>query len=185
MNNDEGLDEIDAIDALINDVAREITSAPMHDAEGLARRVSARIDNDRAGRGTRTWRLAWLLPAAAACALAVLFVIRQPASVAPVTKVPAVQPAPAVTAGGQTGSVPPVAATVPRTAPTAATRMAASTPSPFAVQPAAARPASTTVEPLTLTPIVLAKVDVAALETAMPIELSAIAIERIDIPPMP
>jgi len=178
----------DEIDEVIDDVAREMTRAsmgPVDKGEGLAQRVMARIDTGTAERATRTWPLAWLLvPAAAACVLvAGVLVNRQPAPA------PIVQPqrgaTPEAAAAAQSGTVPPVAVAATRaSAPTQALRTAA-TVSSGSRGPAAARPASPSLEPLTLAPIVLDKVDVTPLVAAMPIEISTIAFERIELSQMP
>jgi hypothetical protein len=156
--------------------------------EGLAQRVLARIDTGTAERGTRTWSLAWLLaPAAAACVLAAaVFVFRQNRQPAPV---PIVQTRPSVTseaaAAAQTGTVRPVAATAPRVPAPAEGLRTAATVSSGSRGPVVARSASPSLEPLTLAPIVLDTVDVAPLVTAMPIEISTIAFERIELSQMP
>lgn len=176
------------IDEVIDDVAREMTSASMglvDKGEGLAERVLARIDTGTAERATRTWPLAWLLaPVAAACVLvAGLLVNRQPAPV------PIVQTRPSATseaaAGAQTGIVPPVAATATRASAPAQALRTAATVSSGSRGPVVARSASTSLEPLTLAPIVLDRVDVTPLVVAMPIEISTIAFERIELSQMP
>jgi hypothetical protein len=181
MNSDDPQIDIDAIDALIDDVAREITSAPAN--EGLARRVSARIGE--MGTGTahapRTWLLA---PAAAVCVLALaLFVAREtrkPAAVPPAVAVRSVEPT------GPAGPAGPVRLKPDATPVTPAASATTTAPTlPRSARAAAARPASPGFEPLALAPIVLDTLDVSPLVVAMPIELSAIAIDRIEIPAMP
>jgi hypothetical protein len=184
------------IDEVIDDVAREMTGAPMgrvDEGEGLAQRVLARIEAGIAERDTRTWRLAWLLAPAAVVSVVALGVLvsRQPA------RAPIVQTRPGATsetagetageaaAGAQTVTVPPDGATGQRApAPAEALRTAA-TGSTSSRGPAAARPASPSLEPLTLAPIVLEKVDVPPLVAARPIEISTIALERIELSEMP
>jgi hypothetical protein len=181
-NRDDARLDVDAapdpvIDSLIDDVAREMTSASA-DA-GLARRVSARID---AERETRTWPRAWLLaPAAAAGVLALaVFIARDnpgpapartvqsnPAAVREIAAGPNTMAAPAVTA--VTGAAP---GTAPRTAPVVGRK-----------RPAPTTSASPDLGPLA--PIVLEPVNVSPLVVVMPIEISTIAIDRIEIPAMP
>jgi len=166
-----------AIDPAIEHIAREMTSAPV-DA-GLARRVSARIDADGE---RRTWPWMWLLaPAAAACVLALaVFVARENPEPAPAQTVqtnpeagreiataPQAKAGPAVTA--LKGAAP---GTAPRTASAA-----------LGKPPAAARPAGPDLGPLA--PIVLEPVNVSPLVVVMPIEISTIAIDRIEITAMP
>jgi hypothetical protein len=184
-NKDDARFDVDAaadpvIDPLIDDVAREMTSAFAD--TGLARRVSARID---AERETRTWPRAWLLaPAAAACVLALaMFVARQHPEPAPAqtvrTNPEAVREG---AAGPQTLAAPAVTAvtSLKGAAPGTAPRIV---PAALGTRPAAARPASPDLGPLA--PIVLEPVNVSPLVVVMPIEISTIAIDRIEIPAMP
>jgi len=155
-----------AIDPAIDDIAREMTSAPV-DA-GLARRVSARIDADGE---RRTWPWIWLLaPGAAACVLALaVFVARENP-----------EPAPAQTvhtspeAGREIAAAPQAKAAPAVTAVTALKGAAPGT---------APRTASPDLGPLA--PIVLEPVNVSPLVVVMPIEISTIAIDRIEITAMP
>jgi hypothetical protein len=181
------------VDALIDDVAREMTRASLDDGEGLARRVLARVDEGTAELDTRTWRLAWLLaPAAAAGVLVLGIMVNRQAARAPVvqtrpvpTSSTAAETAGEASAGTRTGNVPPLAATGQRApAPADALRTVA-TVSTSSRGPAAVRAASLRLEPLTLVPIVLDRVDVPPLVVAMPIEISTIAFERIEISQMP
>jgi hypothetical protein len=184
-NKDDARFDVDAaadpvIDPLIDNVAREMTSAPA-DA-GLARRVSARLD---AERETRTWPRAWLLaPAAAAGVLAlVMFVAREHPEPAPArtvqTNPEAVRE---IAAGPQTLAAPTVTAvtSLKGAAPGTASRTA---PAAVRQRPATARPSSPDLGPLA--PIVLEPVNVSPLVVVMPIEISTIAIDRIEIPAMP
>jgi hypothetical protein len=167
-----------AIDPLIDDVAREMTSAPA-DA-GLARRVSARID---AERETRTWPRAWLLaPAAAAGVLALaLFVARENPEPAPARTVQSNPEAARESAAGPQTPAAPTVTAVTGAAPGTASRTA---PAALGKRLAAARrPASPDLGPLA--PIVLEPVNVSPLVVVMPIEISTIAIDRIEIPAMP
>jgi hypothetical protein len=176
MSNDDR--QID-IDALIDDIAREITSAPAN--EGLARRVSARIDADGE---RRTWPWIWLLaPGAAACVLALaVFVARENPEPAPAQTV---QTNPE--AGREIAAAPQAKAAPAGTAVTSLKGAAPGTPrTAFAAlgkPPAAARPASPDLGPLA--PIVLEPVNVSPLVVVMPIEISTIAIDRIEITAMP
>jgi len=169
-----------AIDPAIDDIAREMTSAPVDG--GLARRVSARIDADGE---RRTWPWIWLLaPGAAACVLALaVFVARENPEPAPAQTVqtnpeagreiaaaPQAKAAPAVTA------VTALKGAAPGTAPRTASAALGKTPAP-------ARPASPDLRPLA--PIVLEPVNVSPLVVVMPIEMSTIAIDRIEITAMP
>jgi hypothetical protein len=159
------------IDPLIGDVAREMTGArPVDDIEGFVRRVSARIqsaDADAAG-APRTWVRGWVLAPAAA----VVLVLAGPS-------------APTKTASGLTAT---------------ASGQEAKGLGLGEVQPSAgfARPRVVRAEqappglsgdpdfqPLTTVPIEMASLDVSPLVVAMPIEISAIAIERIEIGAMP
>jgi hypothetical protein len=174
---DIGTDRV--MDPMINDVARAMTSAPAD--EGLARRLAARI---AAEDGRRTWSRAWLLVPAATCVLALAVFVarenRQPA------RAPIVQANPDAvrgpTAGPQTNAAsPPVASAAPVTTPRTARPTA--TAATRSDRTAAARLAIPNLEPPA--PIVLEPVRVAALVVVMPIEISTIAIDRIEIPPMP
>jgi hypothetical protein len=166
-----------AIDPLIDDVAREMTSAPA-DA-GLARRVSARID---AERETRTWPRAWLLaPAAAAGVLALaVFVARENPGPAPARTVQSNPEAARESAAGPQTVAAPAVIAIPGAPPVNAPRIARAAPG---TRPVAAQPASQDLGPLA--PIVLEPVNVSPLVVVMPIEISTIAIDRIEIPAMP
>ena len=153
------------IDALIDDVARGMTDARADDT--FARRVSARLE-DPATRAPRTWPRAWLLaPAAAAVLLAALF--SRDANVRLEPDATAVRK-PAATSASQPDTATPV------------TRSVTNTEQKSVAPPPAA---DFSVEPLVTPPIEFAALDISPLATAMPIEIQAIAIERIEIPPMP
>jgi hypothetical protein len=178
MIRDNDQTDVDAVtDAVIDDVAREMTSAPAED--GFARRVSARIEAEGA---SRAWPRMWLLaPAAAACVLAlVVFVAREHPEPAPAQTVQTNPEAGReIAPNPRTGAAPAVTAitgAAPGTEPRAA-RAAAGT------RPAAAPPASPALE--APAPIVLEPINVSPLVVAMPIEISTIAIDRIEIPAMP
>jgi hypothetical protein len=174
------VEDIDAIDALINAVAREITSAPADkDSHGGSARIDAERETRERGRG----RGAAGAGGGRVCAALAVFVARenrQPAPSPTVQRAP--QTTPDVTAGARTGDAPPVAAAAPRAA--SRTRVVSTLPS-APIRAAAAQPAGPGFEPLTLAPIVLNKVDVSPLVVVMPIEMSTIAIDRIEIPAMP
>jgi hypothetical protein len=170
----------DRMDDLIGDVAREITSAPVD--EGLARRVSARIrDVEAAPHG---WPRSWLLaPAAAAVVLAAaMLVTRETRKPVAGPSVPSVQSKPNVLRQDPPAAHETTATTVATAAPRAVATVVSSRP-PAPIR--AARPVGPDVEPLSLTPIVMDAVDVSPLVVVMPIEISAIAIDRIEVPAMP
>jgi hypothetical protein len=150
-----------------------MTAARVDDT--FARRVSARLEDPDA-RAPRRWPRAWMLaPAAAAVLLAALFfrdpnvrlkpdatAIRKPDAAA-VTR-------PDLTVARQPDTAEPVTRSVTNTEHNS-----------VALPPAA----DFFVEPLVTPPIEFAALDVSPLVTAMPIEIQAIAIDRIEIPPMP
>src|SRR4051812_37520821 len=73
----------DALNQAIDEVARETTAAPVHEAAAFRRRVLARIESGDAPR--RTWRASFVLtPIAAAAAIAMaMLAVRAPKNVAP------------------------------------------------------------------------------------------------------
>jgi len=165
-------DDPDSVDRLIDDVARGMTAARADDT--FARRVSARLEEPDPG-ASRTWPRAWLLaPAAAAVLLAAVFFRDANVPLKPDATAIRKPDAAAVTRPDAT------AARQPETAEPVATRVTNTARTP--VSPAAADSA---VEPLVTPPIEFAALDVSPLVTVMPIEIQAIAIERIEIAPMP
>ena len=188
-------DDPDSLDRLIDDVAREMTAARADDR--FARRVSARLE-DRIAGAPRTWPRAWLLaPAAVAVLLAALLLrdgnVRLKPDATAVGKPDATavsQPdATAVSEQGATVVGKPdatpntvVAEIRPPDAAKPITRLATTTAQESVASPPAA---DFPVEPLVTPPIEFAALDVSPLVTAMPIEIQAIAIDRIEIPPMP
>ncbi len=153
----------DRFDSLIDDVAKEMTSTP-YDTR-FVETVSLRIADDGVRR--RAWLQPWVLvPAMSACALMLtVFVMRErraPVAVA--------QPA----------------SSVVRLKPDTASRVRpnATSPMPGPVRTAVARKlpplARLRVEPIDVDPLVLQP-----LVEPQQIEIRAIAIDRIDIAPMP
>ena len=188
-------DDPDSLDRLIDDVAREMTAARADDR--FARRVSARLE-DRIAGAPRTWPRAWLLaPAAVAVLLAALLLRDGNVRLKPDATAVGKPDATAVSQPGATAVSEPGATVVgkpdatPNTVvaeirpPDAAkpiTRLATTTAQESVASPPAA---DFPVEPLVTPPIEFAALDVSPLVTAMPIEIQAIAIDRIEIPPMP
>jgi hypothetical protein len=160
-----------------------MTAARVDDS--FARRVSARLENPDAG-APRTWPRAWLLAPAAVAVLLAAFVLRTN-----------VRPKPDATAVGRPGAAavrkPEAEANTTATGNVATVVRQPETGAPVAesatntarksVPPAPVDESA--VEPLLTPPIEFAALDVSPLVTAMPIEIQAIAIERIEIPPMP
>ena len=195
-------DDPDSLDRLIDDVAREMTAARADDR--FARRVSARLE-DRIAGAPRTWPRAWLLaPAAVAVLLAALLLrdgnvrlkpdatavgkpdataVSQPDATAVQRGATAVSE-PGATVVGKPDATPNtvVAEIRPPDAAKPITRLATTTAQESVASPPAA---DFPVEPLVTPPIEFAALDVSPLVTAMPIEIQAIAIDRIEIPPMP
>jgi len=177
----------DSLDSLIDDVAREMTAARADDT--FARRVSARLEEPDPG-AFRTWPRSWLLaPAAVAVLLAGLLLsdrnvrlkpdataVRRPDDTA-VNK-------PGATVVGKPDATPNTVVAEINQPDTAkpVTRSATNTAQESVAPPPAA---DFLVEPLAMPPIEFAALDVSPLVAAMPIEIQAIAIERIEIPPMP
>jgi len=151
---------LDDLDAIVDDVAKEMTSAPL--GADVERRVAARIRELAAPRRTVWARPMWLVPTAAVCVLLVaVFVSRNTHDVAPHDVVPRV-------------------ATPVTTRPTPAVDAATvSEPSPAASRAPQTLPAigveAMDVEPITVPAIV---------ETER-IDIDPIAIARIEIAPMP
>ncbi len=179
------LDDRD-LDRAIDEVAREITGAQVDDS--FARRVAVRIETVEV-RATRRWSRGWLLvPATASVLLLAVFLIRDERSPLPIrptdsARATGVKAPDAVTrdattttsvasAGVTTGAAVPAAAGL---RPVIATR-AASPPI------ASADP---DLQPLTTAPIEVAAIDLSPQLGVMPIEIAQIAIDRIEISPMP
>ncbi len=174
------------IDDLIDDVAREITGArPIDDNEDFARRVSVRIKDNEAARTPRAWWRAWVLvPAAAGVLVLAVLILRQVQSPnAPTETASGLRPETASglrAQGSGLGEVQPSALGGPQPL--------AGRARPRVVRAAPAQPGLSgdpDFQPLTTEPIEMASLDVSPLVVAMPIEVSAIAIERIEIAAMP
>jgi hypothetical protein len=173
------LDDVD-LDHAIDEVAREMTDARVDD--NFARRVAVRIENV-AVRATPRWSRRWLLvPATAGVLLLAVFLVRgerSPSSVrrtASATATAIKKPETVAAAGVATGSTSTAAvAQVATLRPVVASR---------AASPAAAS-ADPDFQPLTTAPIEVAAIDVSPQLGVMPIEISTIAIDRIDIAQMP
>jgi hypothetical protein len=176
---------LDDLDRAIDEVAREITSGNV-DGD-FARRVSVRLkDADaEAVRPTRVWSRAWLLVSATACvAVLAVFLAREVR-----------QSRPSFQQSPQSPSAVrfrPDATVATAGAAAAATSAAAVTtaagPKPVDTSPAALSVAmlrDPDFEPLTTAPIEMASLDVSPLTGVMPIEIAAIAIDRIEIAAMP
>ena len=179
-------DDPDSVDRLIDDVARGMTAARADDT--FARRVSARLEEPDPG-ASRTWPRAWLLaPAAVAVLLAGLLLSDRNVRLKP--DATAVRPddtavnKPGATVVGKPDATPNtvVAEVGPPDTIKPVTRSATNTAQESIARPLAS---DSPVEPLATPPIEFAALDVSPLVTAMPIEIEAIAIERIEIPPMP
>jgi hypothetical protein len=161
----------DNLDDLIDDIARDMTSGPP-DVE-LARRVSARIGDARGRRDRRGWSPGWVwAPAAAACALALaVFVARDTREPRPVP-VAATTTNASPAAAAPSGSTP-VAPMSPEVAVSRAARVAAAPPAPPGL------------EPLTLASIDVERVEITPLARSERIDISPLAIDRIEIAAMP
>lgn len=184
-------DDPNNLDRLIDDVAREMTGAPPAGGdEGLARRVSVRIQDAEAVRTPRAWSRAWLLAPAAACVLVLAVFLLRDATVRPGPDATPVQPA----ALSPQPSVPDTTGAMTRATEATARQTVRLTPSARAtgVEKVDAAPVQAftggtdpDLQPLTMAPIEMASLDVSPLVVAMPIEISTIAIDRIEISAMP
>ena len=193
------------IDPLIDDVAREMTGArPADDLEGFVRRVSARIQSAdaAAGRAPRTWVRGWVLALAAAAVLVLaVFVVRErnvlskPDATAenvsrPTRETPLGLGTETASGLRDQGSGPAEvqpSALSPQPAALSPERSAGRA-RPSVLRAAAAAPGLSgdpDFQALTTAPIEMSSLDVSPLVVAMPIEISAIAIERIEIVAMP
>jgi hypothetical protein len=184
-------DNLNNLDHLIDDVAREITERRVDD--GFARHVSVRIQDAGAARVTRSWSRTWLLAPAAACvALVAVMIVRQVPSPNVRLKPDATKNAMTTNATADVRLKPDAtaeAATAPQTA-TADVRLTTSAKAPAVKKPDATTDTTATasdldVKPLAMAPIELTSLDVSPLVVAMPIEISTIAIDRIEIAAMP
>jgi hypothetical protein len=177
-----------SIDQVIDDVARGMTGA--HVDEGFARRVSARLQDAETGP-SRAWPRAWLLVPAAGVVLLAAFLVRDARDgnvrVTSSAKATAVRKPDATTGtasaqraedSGLSQDQSSALSPQPSVRPEPSLRR----PQPL-VRPALA--ADPGVEPLATPPIEFAALDVSPLVTVMPIEIQVIAIDRIEIPPMP
>ena len=175
------------VDPVIDDIAREMTGArPADDAEGFVRRVSARIQNENAARTEPMWRRTWLLaPVAAIVLVLAALVVRE-------TNVRLKPDATTETASGlraQGSGLAEVQPSVLSAQPSAL----GPEPSTGRARPRLVRAAATApglsgdadFQPATTAPIEMASLDVSPLVVAMPIEIPAIAIDRIEIAAMP
>ena len=153
------------IDQAIDDVARGMTGArPVDGIEGFAGRVSARLHDARA---PRPWPRAWLLVPAAGAVLLTAFLVldRRDGSVRPTSSARATEvKKPDTTTETASQDQPSARSPQPLIRP----RAVAEPPADFA----------------TIAPLNIERIDVSPLSTAAPIEISAIAIDRIDIAPM-
>jgi hypothetical protein len=155
---------LDDFDPIIDDVAREMTSAPA-DAN-LARRVAARIAHGDVRRRGAWMRPVVLTPIAAACVIVVaVLVVRDKKPLVPV-------PAPVV-------AVAPERTTAQQVEPVSEPR-----PTRASVRRPRAVPLPA-VQEMDVMPIVVDRVDVAPIVRAEQIEIDPIAITRIEISPMP
>ena len=149
----------DNLDNTIDDVAREMTSGSV-DAD-FARRVSVRINDAEAVRARRVRSRAWLLvPATAGVAVLAVFLIRDrpsPSSVRRTRETVA------------TSATPSMAVAAPKSV--AVSRLAA---------PSVAMPREPDVVPLAVPPIEMESLELSPLASMEPIEIDAIAIERIE-----
>ena len=169
-------DDPDNLDRLIDDVARGMTATRADEA--FARRVSVRLQDQNA-RAPRTWSRAWLLARAAAAVLLAAFLLRD-ATVRPVPANVRLKPD-ATENTTNSANAPAGTVTKPETVEPVARRVTNTVRRSAPPAPAA----DSTVEPLLTPPIEFAALDVSPLVTVMPIEIQAIAIERIEIAPMP
>jgi len=151
------VNEDDRIDTLIDEVAQAMTSAPPA-GDDFARKVSMRIAE--AGKRRASWFRPWVLVPLAAAILFIVLVRLKPDTTGihpqPVATPPAV-------ARVDSPAPPVTAVAAPRTAPAAIAR----------IQPVAMAPIE--IDPIAIEPLV---------ETNA-VQITPIAIDRIDISPMP
>jgi hypothetical protein len=176
-------DELDAIDRLIGDVARSMTTAPS--SADLARRVSTRIAGEDARRGHRSWARSWVLaPAAAACVLLLaVFVARETRESPPPVRGAIARPAPSAP-DSVTREPAPRDVGEPR-APGARGRAGVEQPARRSPSAAASIP-DAAIPPLALPPIAaIERIEVSPIARGDQIDITGIAIERLEIAPMP
>jgi len=165
---------LDGFDKIIDDVAREMTSAPV-DSQ-FARRVAARIEEAAPAHRAIWTRPVLLAPLAAACALVIAVVVSRNTHV----DVERIAP-PVASHQTPTVSVPKTLNKEPRVVPVARASVAPRE---------TARPEPASLPPLTVPPIGVEAMDVETLDVppivrAEQIEIDQIAIARIEIAPMP
>jgi hypothetical protein len=188
-------DDSNNLDSLIDEVAREMTGAPPAGGyEGLARRVSVRIQDAEAARTPRVWSRAWLLAPAAACVLVLAAFLLRDVNVRPtriddaalVTQPDAAPETPSglrAQGSGLAEAQPSALSVQPSTLRRQGSGGSDGQPSALSPQPITAE-TDPDLRPLTTAPIEVASLDVSPLVVAMPIEISTIAIDRIEIAAM-
>jgi hypothetical protein len=174
-------DDLDAIERLIGDVARTMTASPPR--AGLVRRVERRIAGESTRRRRRRFRSWVLAPAAAACVLLLAVFVARETRESPPVRGAIARPAPSVPdtvaqeRAPQEVSEPRAPGARGRAGVEQATRRS---PSVAASIPAAAIP------PLALPPIsAIERIEVPPIARGDQIDINGIAIERIEIAPMP
>lgn len=177
-------EQLDAIERLIGDVARTITASPPK--AGLVRRVEARIAGEGTRSAFRSWGRSWVLaPAAAACVLLLaVFVARETRESAPPVRGAIARPTPSAP-DTVTGEPAPREVSEPR-APGAHDRAGVEQATRRSPSVVASIPPDATIPPLALPPIsVIERMDVPPIARGDQIDITGIAIERIEIAPMP
>ena len=177
-------DDLDAVERLIGDVARTLTASPPR--AGLARRVETRIAGKDARRGRRSWARSWVLaPAAAACVLVLAVIVaRKGEAPRPGGRVIAVQTAPTLVTPAPAPQDISEAGAPGSDGRAGVARAARRSPS-VAAAPVAV-PADAAIAPLALSPIsAIERIEVQPLARGDRIDITGIAIEPIEIAPMP
>jgi hypothetical protein len=180
------------IDQAIDDVARGMTGArPVDGIEGFARRVSARLHDTRAAR---PWPRAWLLvPAAGAVLLAAFLVVdRRDGNVRPISSARTTEVKKPDTTTETASGLRAEGSGLSQDQPSALSPQPSGSsvgpqPSTLSAQPLV-RPRAVAEPPAdlaTIAPLEVERIDVSPLVVVMPIEISVIAIERIEISAMP
>jgi hypothetical protein len=186
MSNEHGShrhDDLDAIERLIGDVARTMTASPPR--AGLARRVETRIAGEGARRRRRrfnSWGRSWVLaPAAAACVLLLaVFVARETRESRPAVRDAIGRPAPSAP-----DTVTQERAPLEVSEPGARGRAGVEQPTRRSPSVAASIPAAA-IPPLALPPIsAIERMEVPPIARGDQIDITGIAIERLEIAPMP